>query len=365
MNFTQQTLYVFVLDLCALKACSQSNRAITPIQAPTVASMATLLQLPREIRDRIYRYVVLVENKRQDLDQTFSQFVDPRTQRIELAPRPTMSNLTVLYLLQEHLSTFAPLMLVNHQMNAEISRSLAWITSPLAYSLDIIILDEILLLPTWLSVPVHRVSVDVVNVAFRIAGSFNREERYNKDGPYAKFPSFAGFNFGDGGGQAIGYQLYEILDRFVKFGAVGETADSKFSKHVTAKHINIDLLTPEGVPLDKFVEPMSRPNPRRLRRDVQGGVLDPRYLVRFISSQLTCLLTGYGWAWFQYGKLLFEHMNEIVLSRDGVESKRWDIAECLQTLTVDERYVSREGLVAYKDEAWKSRRARGLKVLGE
>ncbi|KAF9699533.1 hypothetical protein EKO04_002698 [Ascochyta lentis] len=327
--------------------------------------MSTLLQLPRELRDQIYSYVVHVEKERPDLNQTFEQMVDPRMQRSGLAPRASMSNQTVLYLPQDDLNTFLPLLLVNHQMSAEISQSLSRIASPLTYSLDIVILDEILLLPTWLSVPVHRASVDTVNVTFRIAGSFKREKRYDKNGPYARFSWYAGFTVGDGGGPAMMYQLYEVLSRFMKNGAVGQVRDSALSNHVTAKCIKIDILTPREVPQEQFVEPLSGHRATLQRRAVQGGVLHPRYLANFVGNLLRALLMGSHHTYFEYGKLLFESVDEIVLFKDGVEFRRWDVAKCLQTITVEERYVSREQMRVYKEETWRMRKARGLKVLGD
>ncbi|KAJ4335330.1 hypothetical protein N0V95_008935 [Ascochyta clinopodiicola] len=327
--------------------------------------MSKFLQLPRELRNQIYSHVILAEKKRPDLNQTFDNLVDPRIQREEHARRATMSNQTVLYLPQNDLVTFIPLLLVNHQINAEISQSLSQITSPLTYSLDIIILDEILLLPTWLSVPVQRASVDIVNVTFRIAGSFRREKRYTEDGPYARFPSYAGFMIGDLAPPAMMYQLEEIVRHFIKNGAVGQTSDSAFSKNVTVKCVNIDILTPKDVPQEQFVGPLSSVRVAHQDRDVQGGILRPSYLANFIKNSLGALLMEDRYTWFAHGKLLLEHADELVLFKDGIEFKRWDVAKCLQTRTVIERDVSSEEMRVYKDKTWQIRRARGLKVLGD
>lgn len=326
--------------------------------------MSLLLRLPRELRDQIYSYVVLAEKTRPDLKESFDQLVNPRMSQNDSASRRTFTDGTVLYLPQHDLNTSMSLLQVSRQIHAEVLEVLSRIeASPLTCSLDIIILDEMLLLPTWLSVPSHRTSVDTVKVTFRIAGSFRRKGRHDKDGPYDRFPGLGGFNGGDGGGPYMKYQLYEILNRFIRDGPAGKVRDEEMSKHVTAKCIRINVLTPEEVPKEKFVGPLSGPRVWRRGRDVQGGVLDPHFLADFVWNQLGALLRSEYRDFFQYGKILFEHVDEIVLCKDGAELKRWNVAECLQAVSVEERYISRDQMSAYKQEVWQMRRARGLKVL--
>lgn len=68
--------------------------------------------------------------------------------------------------------------------------------------------------------------------------------------------------------------------------------------------------------------------------------------------------------WFTYGQILYEHLDEFIVCKDGAEVGRWDVAECLRAREVDSPYFSQQQMEEYKDEAWKLRKLRGLKVLG-
>ena len=46
--------------------------------------------------------------------------------------------------------------------------------------------------------------------------------------------------------------------------------------------------------------------------------------------------------------MLDEHLNEIVLCKDGVEMERWDVAECPRTREVDERNFPQKQTRTYK-----------------
>lgn len=325
--------------------------------------MASLMSLPRELRDQIGIHVILAESERPDLNQSFDDLINSRVQY----KKPSLEAVckVVLYLPQDSLKRCLPLLLVNRQLCTETLANLALLAKRPSYSLDIIVLDEVLLLPTWLSVPVLSTSLDIVDVTFRISGSYDARKEFdpemNRKGLYTRWSHYKGFRGGDGGPPAMSWQVYAILERFIKVGPASEVEDDEMHKHITAKCIRIDFQTPAGVPKDKFVKPLSGHGVFGSRKEKRGGVLDPGYLAEYVAGDLGRMLNTSGDTWFSCGQILYEHLDELVLYRDGTEFQRWDVAEQLGSL---KDYPKSPGSVRdYKAYAWQARRARGLKCL--
>ena len=162
----------------------------------------------------------------------------------------------------------------------------------------------------------------------------------------------------------MGWQLYAVLERFMRAGPGGETEDTDTHLHVTAKTVRIDVQTP---PLEEgllFGPPRSG-HMRRRESGLGGDVLDPAYLVQFVTGHLRGLLKNQDREWFQYGTILYEHVDEVVVCKDGVEVMREDVAECLKGTFIDDRYFSAEDLRKYKQNTWELRKSRGLKVVDD
>jgi hypothetical protein len=328
--------------------------------------MPSLMDIPRELRDQICIYAIHTPTAPPDLTQSFEQLVESRVQH----RNPTLRAWSdiVLYPTNSQSLESTSLLLVNHQLHSETLSNLALVANPPTYSLDIILLDEILLLPTWTNLPTSSTHIDTVNVTLRISGSYDPQKQFNRKtktkGPYARFNRYKGFAGGDGAGPAMSWQIYSVLERFIKAGPRGETESADTNRHFTAKCIRIDVQTPEGIAAEQFGLPVSR-RYRGRNKEVEVHVLDPEYLSQFVKDDLNGLLGGYDSEWFSYGKILLEHLDEIVLCKDGVEFMRWDIAERLRDREVGTRYLSKEGIQKYKEETWKLRKARGLRVLDE
>ncbi|KAJ4347810.1 uncharacterized protein N0V89_009180 [Didymosphaeria variabile] len=266
----------------------------------------------------------------------------------------------VLYLPKTPKTCTTSLLQTNKQLYAETLATLTRLAanSP-DYALDLVILDECLLLPTWTNVPVITTHIDTVHVSFRMSGAYENRQKHRKLG------SYQGFMGGDGAGPAMGWQLYAVLERFIKTGAHGETGCPDTHMHVTAKCIRIDVQTPLGFGVERFGEP---PSDVYGRRKMEGGihVLEPDYLADFVEAHVIKLLAGMDYEWFTYGQILFEHVDLVVVCKDGVEHRRCDVAERLRDLGhIPGRRFSAEQLRRYKEDTWQVRKERGLKVLSE
>ena len=318
--------------------------------------MLSLMDLPRELRDEICTDVLLTPSTPPDINQSFDSLIESRVKYKK--PKLRAWNLEVLYDPKDTTTAIPSLVLVNKQLHDEAMSILNQFSLRPTYEMDLIMADEVILLPTWKLLP-HRctTAVDTVNVNLRIAGLYDQNKGYT---PHV----WRGFMIGDGAGPAMGWQLYAVLERFIRAGPGGETEDTDTHLHITAKTIHINVETPpleEGL---RFGPPKSKFRTRR-EREVGGDVLDPEYLVRFVSGYLAGLLKPHGREWFQYGAILFEHVDEIVVCKDGVEVMREDVAECLKETFFDDRYFSAEDLREYKRKTWELRKARGLKVAGD
>lgn len=322
-------------------------------------NMSSLMELARELRDQICNLVLTAENERPDITASFDELIEGRVHHEK--PKLQAICKVVLYLPGAASNNNFSLLLVNRQLHIETRENLKVIARRPTYSLDIVVLDEILLLPTWLSVPVITTSLDTLNVTFRISGSYNARKEFdlemNRDGPYAKWGRYKGFQTGNGGPPAMSWQVYAILERFVKVGPAGEVTGRDMNKHFTAKCIRIDFQTPAGVSREKLGPPLSGHDSFGGRKDTRGRVLDPMYLADYVAHDLECMLWFSKDTWFRCGQILYEHLDKLILYKDGKEFQRWDIAEQLRNLE-ESSSVKR-----YRPLAWQRRRERGLKCL--
>jgi hypothetical protein len=330
--------------------------------------MQSLTTIPRELRDQILGYVIQShQNDPPKLDQTFEELTQHR--KILLNPSLNSWCNTVLNISESVVANATTLLLVNRQLHAETLASINRLSARVC-ELDIIILDEILPLLTWLHVPILTTSLDNVNVNFRISGSFDtskervRKQKKNDDipeKPYARYPDYKGFRIGCGAGPAMGWQIYSILERFIKVGPVGECSEKQCHRHMTVKTLNINVETPRDVDPTLFRSPRISGFSRD--ESDEGSVLDPSYLADFIANDINALLSGRDPDWFPYGKILYEHVDTVVISLDGKELQRFGVATRLMLVEgFDERYISNEVLAEYKKATWEKRRERGLKV---
>ncbi|KAF2125529.1 GMC oxidoreductase [Dothidotthia symphoricarpi CBS 119687] len=323
--------------------------------------MSSLMTIPRELRDQICTYALLAQtNEPPLLEKDFYELIKGRT----IYAQPKMFSWTdvVLYQLEGNISNASSLLRVNHQLHAETLENLKFIPEARTYDLDVVILDEVLPLPTWLRVPALTSSIDVLNATFRISGNFTTMGG-RRGHAYSQLGVYNGWRVGDGGPPAMTWQIYSLLGRFIRVGPTGERATDKEHKHVIVKTLCIDVKSPPSVDPSRFGKPKSG---RGCNWDEEPEhVLDPQYLVDFLVEQIDWLLSGdHGHEWFSYGMILYEHVDEIIVSQDNKHMRTWDVATHLKHVDgFDERYFSAERVKEYKRKTWQWRKARGLRVL--
>lgn len=136
-----------------------------------------------------------------------------------------------MYEKQHNKTTELPTLLVNHQLHIETLEVLSLLPTKHCYALDLILLNEEHVCPTWLSVPEVTTKVDKLYAAVRTMTTGE-----NRDG----------FEQGCGGPQQIVWCFYGILERFLRVGPVGlktksapETPDC-----FGIKMLELDFITP-------------------------------------------------------------------------------------------------------------------------
>jgi hypothetical protein len=337
---------------------------LTPLNTIST-EMATLVSIPRELRDQILDHVIQShQNERPALDQTFGELVENR----EILKSPKLGSWcnTVLNIPESVTPNATNLLLVNRQIHSETLQAIKRLNAR-TLELDVIILDEILPLPTWIHVPTSSTSLDKVNVTFRISGRYDRRKEKrdssNSSHSYSKYGFFKGFRGSDGSGPAMDWQTYSILERFIRAGPVGTVSADHAHRHMTVKSLVINVETPPGIDEVEFSAPRSS-NFRRVNNDAALTVLDPAYLARSINGNMRGLL-GCGHEWFRYGQILYEHVNTVTIQVNGEDLNVLDVAERLRDVGgFEEKYVSSEALAEYKRVTWEKRGQRGLKVIG-
>ncbi len=324
------------------------------------------MTIPRELRDQICTYFICGQTaKPPPLEQTFEQLIESRAVR----KNPKLRAWSALVLAPSEASTpnATTLMLVNRQLYGETRQNIKLLKQLATYDLDVIILDEILPLTTWTSVPFHTKVLDQVNTTFRISGSYDyMKDKYGSEdgGPYRQFNHYKGWRGGCGAGPAMTWQTYSILERFIRCGTAGDEVANDEHQHITVKHLNINIETPPHIDPARFtLHPRSR-NYYREPKNPERDTLDPACMTRFIEGHLGGLLGGGSAEWFSYGKILFEHVNRITVSQDGVETRSFDVAEMLRDAGgFQEKYLTQVALDEYKNWAWEWRKEKELKVL--
>ncbi|KAK1145523.1 hypothetical protein N8T08_004081 [Aspergillus melleus] len=197
--------------------------------------MSTFLNLPYELRGRILEHALLAP---------YSPPANPWTGADKRRPLQDIKYTAwqhgrryTLYdtSLDQRLATpCQTLLLINRQIRDETKDILRRLKNP-SYQLDVMVVNEWELWPTWLSVPVVRTHVDEVNVNFRIFGHCIVYENWRH-------------TTGDGGHNGLEWCFYALLERFAVHGPLTEPglSDQRAPKfYITTLTLNIESAADE------------------------------------------------------------------------------------------------------------------------
>jgi hypothetical protein len=307
--------------------------------------MSTLDLLPLELREKIYEQVLIapLAAAPPDVDVADELLID-REAYVGFTP---YSEVRYIKYTKPPSPACVALLLLNHQIHKEVKAVLRRMGGKIDYDIDIIIVDQAELLPTWTRLPVLSSRVRSVKATFRIAGDFHLKESRSR-----KY-SYRGFRGGDGGPNAIVWAFYNVLHRFLVLGPVGkyngEGQDNRQDREIIIDHLEIEVLTPPHIDPKRFKPPRTR---RRYEESEPGfekptvnDVLSPDYLADFICNQIGYLL-GLSYHTLSYGDILYERIGSIRILQDSVEKRHWELGDRLSKLTFSDPGSSREPLFA-------------------
>ncbi|KAI1922618.1 hypothetical protein LOZ53_002800 [Ophidiomyces ophidiicola] len=214
--------------------------------------------------------------------------------------------------------TGLPLLLVNRQLSAETKYVLARMRKSLTYHLDVVLMDERYVLPTWLCVPTLSDHVENVVATIRVLGLYKRKEY--------RYHSFAG---GDGGPPHIVWCFYALLERFFKYGPVNATTPKK-ERRTIVQNLVLNFVDTDDTRNDPHLRQILSKDlmfhhwyePRRPFCDgvenpwLRDCYLRPEWFAYFLGIELMTFLTIRSVV-MTYGDFMFEQAAMVELHING------------------------------------------------
>ncbi|PGH09911.1 hypothetical protein AJ80_07622 [Polytolypa hystricis UAMH7299] len=296
--------------------------------------MPSLLDIPREIRDKIIELTISIRRHASECPAAAPQ------DRVGFDEKSWgYGEVNNKYERAPAVPTYSPLLLVNRQLSAETTAVIARLSRNLSYSLDVMLVNEAELWPTWLSIPVLSNRVENVNATFRIFGLFDWSSR-------RRHP----FLGGDCGPPPITWCYHQLLLHFLTqgpMGAMGREQQSQNDRRVTIGTLTIDIVDSpdsknEPLPDDIKYRTWLRRRERRYhsiansvdqtgKKSLDTMPLPPQWLCLILAGDIRYLLSmGYHTA--RYGAILYERIGTIRVCLNGEVQTEFNLAKLLAQL---------------------------------
>lgn len=199
-----------------MEARLANEAAPAPASAIVAPSLPAFLKLSREIRDLIYHAVLESADEapispsacgpRLEAGSDCENWIDPCQYTRPPIDFATMGACTRYLEIPLHIESRS-LLFVSRQIHMEIKEEIARFETSheVTYKLDLIIENEYVLYPTWISLPIVSPRVDVVETQIRAMGDWTDTHG-------------SGWYAGAGGHSHLGRSLLELLQRFLVRG---------------------------------------------------------------------------------------------------------------------------------------------------
>ncbi|EFR00862.1 hypothetical protein MGYG_03866 [Nannizzia gypsea CBS 118893] len=307
----------------------------------------------------------------------------------------------------EYVTTSLPLLLVNRQFYTETKAAIGRLLEDkkgnkagtkrreLAYTYDIMLLDDSYVWPSHICVPVLSPQVDNVVVTIQAFGTC----------PVTK-ASMDGINAfrSDMGATEVQWAFYRPLVNLLKGGSGPDMWTNKrhsqrpvigtllqpgsLSRGIVVRTLTLDFqkstdntstddiyhkwaMGEEGNLFQSWKECRGMPSQIDGWEDVHRVVVRPEWLMKYLVGQLSCLL-GMSYHTSQYGSVLFERIGKIEIQLNGDTTREINLAERLEELDFSHRMDTFGHLPAderidafqrWKREVLQLRKDRGLPVV--
>lgn len=323
--------------------------------------MPSLMDLPPELQTLIIERVVLEHREPPSTPSKTGRigFEDMKylswERNIYHEPRPTHNQ-----------SNSGSLLLTNQRLSAITQTVLARIQR-INYTLDISVLNDVELYPTWVYVPRLTNRVSTLTVDVRLFGHvISRED--------------ARAQVGDGGRLGIQWSFYALLERFLRYGPVGEKKGKKpgtgyfrDNPEYDDREVVIDTLVldfesaervlsfpPAQVGYNRWSGWLHVRAPRQSRGSLQLSdyTTRPEWCAAHLMGEITAILDmDYHTA--LYGMILYEQIGRIQIRVNGEVTEELDIAHRLAEMRFTDAgqtfgYMSNENRISafWKWKKW-------------
>jgi hypothetical protein len=317
------------LQNSAVASLMMGNLSLEDQNSTKLLSQSPLLTLPPEVRDLIYETVLTTS-----LPRPQNPTDRGRLQRLNSVKRK-LHGCAAWYPIKPVPNPAGSLLSTCRQIRHEIiglfSRFEKTRYQNSRYELDIIILAEQTLYPTWLLVPlVPSELTSQVWADIRIAGSLPRSSYYcSWQGSDYGIPSFV-------------WGLFIILNQFLSFGATfsdedlglvnNEPAPLEHSVHLRPRSqpikqlrlLVLNVVTPTEAEMEG--KPFIPADTRLVFRNAVEGVTHPQLPSDFLEDFVSKVVYR-GVYSAEYFQLVYERVKVIKLCLDGEERCSWNVAE--------------------------------------
>lgn len=324
-------------------------------------SRSALLSLPRELRDEIIALVIA--SRRPSLQNAAELEMQSR---VPLDISNTWGG-SGLYL--EEQSAYTPnaggLLLANKQLRSETQSALERLDLDLAHELDVKLVDERFIAPTWTFIPIPTRHFKHVRAVFQSVGVWQQPPTLSK------FKMAYPWAYGCGGPPAYVWQFYSILRHFLTYG-VDVPRPTTTPDSISVENLELDFIDPEDTDLlpPEGQTSIWEARCRRSRsRDPQGPeLLRPEWLARDLANQMLAMFRmSYHMA--EYACMFHGRIGYMVFKVNGTIIEEIDVGQVLADVKFNDSFgnVSREDRVekwtSWKEEAQELRKKRGLKTV--
>lgn len=323
--------------------------------------MPSLLDLPPELQELIIERVVLDHREPPSspskTDRTaFEDMIYLSWQRkIYHEQRPTHTQ-----------SNSGSLLLTNRQISS-ITRTVLVRVKLTDYVLDISMLNDVELYPTWVYVPRLTNRVSTLTVDVRLFGHVITKEDAESLG-------------GDGGRLGIHWSFYALLERFLRYGPVGEkrgkepqryrSGDIRENAEYDDRDVVVDTLVlnfesaepvlsfpPDGVGYEQWSGWLRAPHWTRSTVELSDYTSRPEWCAADLVREIKDIV-GMSYHTALYGMILYEQIGRIQIRVNGELTEEIDLAEELAEMRFTDAgqtfgYMSTENRMAAFCE-WKT-----------
>ncbi|KAI4169763.1 MAG: hypothetical protein LQ346_008936 [Caloplaca aetnensis] len=211
-------------------------------------------------------------------------------------------------------STAAPLQLTCRQVHDEVQEAVLRlkISRNLPYKLDLMMLDEAKLYPTWLAFPAFVDDIPRLDVDFRLFGDVEGKQ--------------SAMRGGCGGPPLLIWSLFRLTERFLRRGP-DFLASCEPNRYLSIDELAVNVITPSPPPPNGYADRTTF-----LRWGDRKGLVHPEDMVSFLVVHMDILLRRSRYT-APYARLVFQRVKRMTFSLDGMVRKSWDLTALVPEYT--------------------------------